>query len=99
MDGMETWGHLAVVGSSGVILVTRVVEGRGRPDLAVVNAVARWQLHARRAGGYIVLWGLDEDLTVLLDLVGLLREVSRKCEQGKELLGVEEGVDTRDSAR
>jgi hypothetical protein len=98
MDDAETWGHVTFVGSSGVVLLTRVVEGRGRPDLSVVDALARWQLQARRTGGHIVVRGLSDDLAALLDLVGLLREVAGEPEPGKEMVGIEEAVHFRDPA-
>lgn len=99
MDGADTWGHVTFVGSSGVVVMTRVVKGHGRPDLTVVDAVARWQLRARRRGGHIVVWGLSDDLAALLDLVGLLGEVGGEPEPGEEAVGVEEVVHFRDPAR
>jgi hypothetical protein len=98
VDGVETWGHVTFIGPSGVVEVTKAVVGHGPPDLTVVDCVARWQLRARRTGGSIVVWGLSDDLTALLDLVGLLREVGGESEPGKETVGVEKVVESGDPA-
>jgi ABC-type transporter Mla MlaB component len=42
-----------------------------RPDLALVDQLARLQLHARRLGCSIRLRGADAELVELLALVGL----------------------------
>jgi hypothetical protein len=61
--------------------------GRGRPDLAVVDELARWRLGAQRLGCSIRLRDACVDLLELLELVGL-REI---------LTGATEPVD--DSSR
>jgi hypothetical protein len=45
--------------------------GDGPPDLAVVEALARCQLMARRAGGRMWLEDLSPGLAELLDMTGL----------------------------
>jgi hypothetical protein len=45
--------------------------GDGRPDLSVVDALARMQLAARRAGCAIQVRDVCPQLSELLDLVGL----------------------------
>ena len=76
--------------------------GQGdRPDLAVVDGLARLQCAARRLGLTVRLRGADAELLGLLDLCGLaavvpggpvLRvEVGGEAEEGEEL-GVEEVV-------
>jgi hypothetical protein len=52
------------------------VTGLGPPGLAAVDALARMELTARRAGGRIRLRGPDPALRALLDLVGLRFETS-----------------------
>jgi hypothetical protein len=84
------------VGSSGRDITAWAVKGPGPPDLATVNAIARWQLSARRAGGCIRLQDPSEALTSLLELVGLLGEVGGEPEAGEQLLCVEEGVQSGD---
>jgi hypothetical protein len=72
-----------------------------RPDLAVVDQLARWQLAARRLGCSIRLRGACGELVELLNLVGLGELVSgppglqiQTCGQaeGGEQRGVEEVV-------
>jgi hypothetical protein len=73
--------------------------GCGRPDLTVVDDLARWQLAAQRVGCSIRLRDACGELTELLDLAGLgevltgprLREVGGEAEGGEEG-GVEEVV-------
>ena len=86
---------MVVLGSSRVEAATWVVAGPGLPDLAVVDALARWQLSVRRLGGSIRLCDLCEELGELLDLVGLRGEVGGEAE-GLEQVGVEEGVEPGD---
>jgi hypothetical protein len=68
-----------------------MLAGRGRPDLVVVDSLARYQLAARRMGYSIRLRDASEELWDLLDFVGLRVEAEREAEHGKEA-GVEEGV-------
>ena len=66
-----------------------------QPDLAVVDSLARLQLAARRRGWSIRLQNPGRRLRQLLELVGLaalLVEVEGEA-KGRELLGVEEGVE------
>ena len=63
----------------------------GGPDLEVVDELARLQLAARRLGCSIRLRDLGEELSQLLDLVGLRVEVAGEAECGEEV-GVEEVV-------
>jgi hypothetical protein len=53
--------------------------GDGPPDLAVVEALARCQLMARRAGGRMWLEDLSPELAELLDLAGLREEVTGRA--------------------
>jgi hypothetical protein len=92
------WVRVVFVGSSGGEVAAWVIEGPGLPDLDTVNAVARWHLVARRAGGGIVLREVSADLAALLDFVGLLGEVTGEPEGGKEVLHIEERVEPGDPA-
>lgn len=47
------------------------LESGGRPDLAVADELARWQLMARRHGCSIQVRDAWEELLRLLDLIGL----------------------------
>ncbi|WP_221347760.1 STAS domain-containing protein [Streptomyces beigongshangae] len=72
------------------------VAGLGPPGLTTVDALARMQLTARRAGGRIRLRGPDPALTALLALVGLRFEVEGEPEQREPPLRVEEAVEPGD---
>jgi hypothetical protein len=63
----------------------------GRPDLAVVDDLARWQLAARRLGCSIRVRDACEELTALLDLVGLRDVVTDVAGLGPEAGGEAEG--------
>ena len=67
------------------------------PDAGAVDALARMQLMALRAGERVVLRGASEELRGLLDLMGLrdvLRVESRgEAEEREEVRGVEEEGD------
>lgn len=74
--------------------------GWGRPDLAVVDELARWQLAARRLGCSIRLRAACLELSELLGLLGLgevvtgvgLRFEAGGQAEGGEQVGVEEVV-------
>ncbi len=53
--------------------------GDGPPDLAVVEALARCQLMARRAGGRMWLEDLSPGLAELLDLAGLREQMTGRA--------------------
>ena len=96
MAQLVPWVRIVFVDSSGGELAAWVIRGPGRPDLAVVEAVARWKLSARRAGGTIELREVNADLAALLDLVGLLGEMCGEPEGREEMLGVEERMEPDD---
>ena len=62
------------------------------PDLALVEALARVQLKARRSGSQIRLTNVSERLRGLLDLVGLADVLCVEA-RGKPELGEQLGVD------
>ena len=70
-----------------------------RPDLALVDALARLQLDARRRGGRLRLRNATDELRGLLELVGLADvlavEPRREPELGEQV-GVEEVMKPRD---
>lgn len=75
-----------------------------RPDLTAVDALARLQLTARRAGGHIRLLHAGDRLRELLDLVGLddvllldgelALEARRKSEEWEQAGGVQKESDS-----
>jgi hypothetical protein len=84
------------LGPSGDVLTCWTLPSPAQPDLAVVDDLARWLLGARRMGGSVVLLDPSPELAALLDLVGLLREMTGEPEGGKEVLDVEKGVQPGD---
>jgi len=70
--------------------------------LAIVDALARLQLEARRAGLVVAVRDVPDDLGLLIAFCGLnetLRiELQRQTEEREERLGVEEEAELRDSA-
>ncbi len=80
-----------------------------RPTLAVVDALCRLQLEARRAGCELTLRSPPSDLVELLELCGLADvlpvepagsglEPERQPEEREELLGIQEERDPGDLA-
>jgi hypothetical protein len=70
-----------------------------RPNLALIDSLARLQLDARRRGGRLRLRNVTDELRGLLELVGLADvlavEPRRQPELGEQL-GVEEVMQPRD---
>jgi hypothetical protein len=85
--------------SDGSRTIVVRLEGAMPPDLAVVDALARLQLAARRVGWSIELCVPSTELCDLLDLVGLASvlplEARGETEDGKKL-GVQEVVEPGD---
>ncbi|MEI5524205.1 STAS domain-containing protein [Streptomyces brasiliscabiei] len=81
----------------GGVLVCDVA-GIGPPGLAAVDLLARLQLAAKRAGGRIRLRDPDPALRALMSLVGLAFEVEGQVEEGEPAGGVEEAVESADTA-
>jgi len=67
---MARWASVVMADADGTHHVVPLA-GDGPPDLAVVEALARCQLMARRAGGRMWLEDLSPELAELLDLTGL----------------------------
>ena len=93
---LAAWALVVLVGPDGAEVAAWSIEGEGNPDLAVVDALARSQLNARRLGGSIHLRHGSKELRELLALVGLGREVGGEPEEGEEVRGVQEGVELGD---
>ena len=97
-------GTIVVIVDGGVEMVLARLDGQP-PDLALLDALARLQLAARRCGRSIRLRDPCPELCGLLELVGLTDvieaapasgvEAVRQAEGGEEL-GVEEVVQRRD---
>lgn len=60
-----------IVGPDGVAIAVLRIELTGPPDLALVDALARLQLAASRAGCTIRLRNACADMCALIELVGL----------------------------
>ncbi|MCX4611316.1 STAS domain-containing protein [Streptomyces sp. RLB3-17] len=88
----------ARLAATGAGVVVCDVAGLGPPGLATVDALARMQLTARRAGGRVRLRAPTPPLLLLLDLVGLRFEVEGEAEEREPALGVQEAVEPGDAA-
>ncbi|MFE9096202.1 STAS domain-containing protein [Streptomyces sp. NPDC007264] len=88
----------ALLESTGAGVVVCDASALGPPGLAAVDALARLQLAAKRAGGCIRLRGPAPALRALLDVVGLPVEVEGEPEQREPALGVEEAVEPGEPA-
>jgi hypothetical protein len=67
--------------------------GEPRPDLSVVDGLARLARAARRAGARLYLEDVAAGLGALLDLAGLSWELKGEPESREDPGRVEEGVD------
>lgn len=73
-----------------------IVAGTGaRPDMSVVDQIARLALTARRAGGRLIIDVLCDELAELLDLAGLGVEVQWQAERREQPLGSHGGQEDR----
>jgi len=88
---MATTYATVVVARDGAEVARWPLVGIGRPDLRVVDELARMQLAARRAGWSIRLAEISTALAELLDLLGLVVEVGGQPEC-LEQRGVQEVV-------
>lgn len=89
---------VALIAGDGTEVVVGHVDAR-RPDLSLVDVLARLQLTAGRHGWVVLVRGAPEGLRALLDLVGLADVLAlelRRKPEGGEQLGVEEVVEPRD---
>ncbi|MEV0525362.1 STAS domain-containing protein [Streptomyces sp. NPDC050439] len=84
--------------ATGADILVCDVADVGPPVLAAIDALARLQLTARRAGGRIRLRNPTPALRELLDLVGLPMDVEmgRQAEQREPPGRVQEAVEARD---
>jgi anti-anti-sigma regulatory factor len=94
--GTPTIVVMDVDGGKGVVVA--LLDAR-KPDLALVDALVRLQLAARRRGAALRVVNVSEDLRGLLELVGLADvltlEPRREAELGEQL-GIEEVVQPGD---
>jgi hypothetical protein len=75
MAGMVRWASVVMTEADGTHRVVPLA-GDGPPDLAVVEALARYLLMTRRAGGRMWLEDVSPGLAELLDLTGLRGELT-----------------------
>lgn len=76
-------------GPGGKKLARWLLQGPGRPDLAVVDEVARLALLGARIGGKVVLTEVAPPLRDLLELSGLGVEMEGQSELGEEPIRIE----------
>jgi hypothetical protein len=77
--------------------VVTTFSGADVPTLEDVDILARVMLAARRGGGQVHLEEVCTAFGELLELAGLSRQMGGESEGGKELLGIQEGMDPRDT--
>lgn len=98
LDAGDTPTTVVIVVDDRTEAVVARVDAR-RPDLSLVDALARLQLTARRRGRPMRLRDVSEELRALLELVGLADvlalEARREAELGEQV-GVEEVVQSDD---
>ena len=75
MADTAQWARMVIVAADGTRLDFSLT-GDGQPDLAVVEALARFALMARRAGDRVWLEDVSPALGDLLDLAGLRRALA-----------------------
>ncbi|HLN42050.1 MAG TPA: hypothetical protein VK215_06335 [Acidimicrobiales bacterium] len=92
-----SWARVVLAWADDRVVVL-TLSGEGAPDLSVVDDLARLRLAVRRSGGRMCLEDVAPALSGLLDLAGLLREVSGEAEGGEDSLHLQEGVDPGDAA-
>jgi hypothetical protein len=97
-DTGDTRTTVVLVVDDGSEVVLGHLEER-KPDLALVDALVRLQLAARRRAWLVRLRGASEELRELLELVGLAEVLAlqlwREAERGEQL-GVDEVVQPGD---
>jgi hypothetical protein len=98
MSDAERWCRVVVTEPDGTQAITFIVIAPSLDDLGAVESLARLQLAAARLGRGVVVHDMSERLRALLSLAGLLGEVGRKPEEGKEVLNVEEEGESGDPA-
>lgn len=69
--------------------LTVLDDGASRPDMALVDQIARLALVAHRAGGRLVVDRMSHDLAALFELAGLAVEVQRQSERREQPLRLE----------
>lgn len=89
-------GRLRALHRAGAAEVICDVGALTRPDLIVVEALARLRLTARRSGCRIVVRHPGPELRALLELVGL--QLLGEPEQGEPPRRVQEAVESGDTA-
>jgi len=96
MADSALWARMVVAAANGTRL-TIPLTGDGPPDLAVVEALARFQLMAQRAGDRVWLEDVSAALGELLALAGLRRQMIGQAEGREQALGVQEEVQADDA--
>ena len=80
------WARMVVAASDGTRYEVPLA-GDGPPDLAVIEALARFQLMACRAGHRVWLEDVSAALGDLLDLAGLRQAMTSQPRPGQAVAG------------
>jgi hypothetical protein len=96
--GTTTWCWVTVIEPGGPEIARWPLRGRGTPDMAVADSLARLGLSARRAGARLLLRDVCDELEEVLELAGLRGELVGQTEGGEQRRGVEEEAERPDPA-
>jgi hypothetical protein len=83
------WCRLCVVTPDGTIARIWILDGPGRPDVAVVDDVARLALGALRRSERLVLRDVAPLAAELFRLAALPVETDGEAERGEQALGID----------
>ena len=84
------WCRAVIVAADGQVIDACVLEGAGPPDLAAVDALARFALQAARLGARVVLEEVSAPMGDLLELAGLRLQRRDGLEPGRLVRGAAE---------
>jgi hypothetical protein len=85
-------GTVILLVCGGVEVIRWPLAPQPRPDLALIDELARLQLMARRLGWHIRLWPVDPHLSELLTLTGLADMVTAESAERADRPGDPSGA-------
>ena len=83
MPALHAWCRITVLAPLGAELTSWYLTGPGRPDLSIVDVLARLRLAAAQGGLRVVVSDLSPALAELLDLAGLRDDVVGPAGEGR----------------
>jgi len=88
MEEDRLFAVVLIVRDDGSKETVRII-GEGKPDMSLVDALARMKLIEKRRGSLLRLVEVSEALERMVDLAGLSRELEGEPEGGEQHFGVE----------